>query len=75
MRKLFNIIFSLILIGCVQDEDFSVPPLECNDPNLSQTISAEDLYKNSNSSPKLYENEDVINSNFNNSLYFLFFIN
>ncbi len=60
MRKLFNIIFSLILIGCVQDEDFSVPPLECNDPNLSQTISAEDLYKNSNSSPKLYENEDVI---------------
>tara|TARA_B100000900_G_scaffold359304_1_gene330702 strand:- start:21 stop:1904 length:1884 start_codon:yes stop_codon:yes gene_type:complete len=37
-----------------------VPPLECNDPNLSQTISAEDLYKNSSSSAKLYENDDVI---------------
>jgi len=37
-----------------------VPPLECNDPNLSQTISAEDLYKNSSSSAKLYGNDDVI---------------
>ena len=60
MRKLLNIIFLLILVSCVQDEDFSVPPLECNDPNLSQTISAEDLYKNSSSSAKLYENDDVI---------------
>ena len=40
MRKLYNIIFSFLLLGCVQDEDFSVPPLECNDPNLSQTITA-----------------------------------
>ena len=60
MRKLLNIIFLLILVSCVQDEDFSVPPLECNDPNLSQTISAEDLYKNSSSSAKLYGNDDVI---------------
>jgi len=60
MRKLLNIIFLLILVSCVQDEDFSVPPLECNDPNLSQTISAEDLYKNSSSSTKLYGNDDVI---------------
>ena len=60
MNKFFNIIFSLLLIGCVQDEDFSVPPLECNDPNLSQTISAEDLYKNSSSTAKLYGNDDVV---------------
>ena len=60
MRKLYNIIFSLLLLGCVQDEDFSVPPLECNDPNLTQTITAEDLYKSSNATPKLYENDDVI---------------
>ena len=60
MRKLLNIIFLLILVSCVQDEDFSVPPLECNDPNLSQTISAEDLYKNSSSTAKLYGNDDVI---------------
>ena len=60
MRKLLNIIFLLILVSCVQDEDFSVPPLECNDPNLSQTVSAEDLYKNSSSSTKLYGNDDVI---------------
>lgn len=60
MRKFYNIIFSLLLLGCVQDEDFSVPPLECNDPNLIQTITAEDLYKSSNATPKLYENDDVI---------------
>ncbi len=62
MRKLYNIIFSLLLLGCVQDEDFSVPPLECNDPNLTQTISAGDLYKSSNAIPKLYENDDVISA-------------
>ena len=60
MRKLYNIIFSFLLLGCVQDEDFSVPPLECNDPNLSQTITAGDLYKSSSASPKLYENDDII---------------
>ena len=60
MRKLYNIIFSFLLLGCVQDEDFSVPPLECNDPNLSQTITAGDLYKSSSTSPKLYENDDII---------------
>ena len=60
MRKLYNIIFSFLLIGCVQDEEFSVPPLECNDPNLSQTITAGDLYKSSSASPKLYENDDII---------------
>ncbi len=47
-------------MGCVQDDDFSIPPLECNDPNLTQTISAEDLYKNSSTSAKQYENDDVI---------------
>ena len=52
--------FFLFLVRCVQDEDFSVPPLECNDPNLTQTISAGDLFKWSNTSPKLYENDDII---------------
>ena len=60
MRKLLNVFFFLFLVSCVQDEDFSVPPLECNDPNLTQTISAEDLFKWSNTSPKKYENDDII---------------
>lgn len=60
MRKLFSYIITFFLMGCVQDDDFSIPPLECNDPNLTQTISAEDLYKNSSTSAKQYENDDVI---------------
>ena len=58
--KYYYSLITIILLSCVQDDEFSIPELVCNDPNLTQTISAQQVYEASRNDAKLYTEEDVL---------------
>lgn len=57
-------IFSIIALGlvtsCVNDDDFSVPNIECQDQSLSATKTIEDIYAVSSATTTQYTADDII---------------
>ena len=56
------IILLLIIshVSCVQDDEFSIPELTCDDPNLTATKTVEDMMKTSGSSASKYLEDDIL---------------
>ncbi len=51
---------SVLFTGCVGDDDYSIPNLECNDPSLVATKQVQDIYNQATASPVLYSANDII---------------
>jgi len=51
---------SVLFTGCVGDDDYSIPTLECNDPGLVANKQVQDIYSAATASPVLYANDDII---------------
>lgn len=51
---------SVLFTGCVGDDDYSIPNLECNDPGLVATKQVQDIYNQATASPVLYSANDII---------------
>ena len=47
-------------VSCVQDDEFSIPEITCDDPNLTATKSVDDMMKASGSSASKYLEDDVL---------------
>ena len=60
MKNYYKLLIIFFLSSCVQDNEFSIPELVCNDPNLTQTKSVTDLFKASGSNAKKYNEEDIL---------------
>ena len=60
MKNYYKLLIIFFLSSCVQDNEFSIPELVCNDPNLTQTKSVTDLFKASGSNAKKYNDEDIL---------------
>lgn len=46
--------------SCVNDDDYSVPAMECNDPDLTVTKTVEEIFNQATGSAVLYEADDII---------------
>lgn len=53
-------LISFILTGCAKNDDFSIPNIDCDGINLSDTKSLQELYDLAKTTPVLYEQDDVI---------------
>lgn len=51
---------AVLFTGCVNDDDYSIPNLECNDPNLVVTKQVQDIYNQATALPVLYAANDII---------------
>ena len=61
MKNYWILLITIIShISCVQDDEFSIPEITCDDPNLVGSKSVEDMMKVSASTASRYEEEDVI---------------
>ena len=47
-------------VSCVQDDEFSIPEITCDDTNLTATKSVDDMMKASGSSASKYLEDDVL---------------
>jgi len=50
----------VLFTGCVGDDDYSIPNLECNDPGLVANKQIQDVYNQATASPVLYSADDII---------------
>ena len=48
------------LTGCVNDDDYSVPQLECDEPNIAATKTVQEIYDAATPAATLYEGDDII---------------
>lgn len=48
------------LTSCVNDDDYSVPQLECDEPNIAATKTVQEIYDAATPAATLYEGEDII---------------
>lgn len=53
-------LISFILTGCAKNDDFSIPNIDCDGINLTDTKSLEELNELAKTTPTLYEQDDVI---------------
>ena len=61
MKNYWILLITIIShISCVQDDEFSIPEITCDDPNLVGSKSVEDMMKVSASTASRYEEDDVI---------------
>jgi len=49
-----------VLTSCVNDDDYSVPTLECNEPALTATKTVQEILNQATSGAELYTADDVI---------------
>ncbi len=49
------------LTSCVNDDDYSVPTLECNEPSITVTKTVQEIYDNATATATLYESADPSN--------------
>ena len=61
LKSILGIALGAALVtGCVNDDDYAIPNLECNDPNLVATKQVQDIYNQATTSPVLYTADDII---------------
>ena len=60
MKNYYKLLIIFFLSSCIQDDEFSIPELVCNDPNLTQTKSVTEIFKASGSNAKKYNEEDIL---------------
>ena len=61
MKNYWILLITIIShISCVQDDEFSIPEITCNDPNLVGSKSIEEMMKISTSTARRYDEDDVI---------------
>ncbi len=61
MKNYWILLITIIShISCVQDDEFSIPEITCNDPNLVGSKSVEEMMKISASTASMYDEDDVI---------------
>ncbi|MCK0130342.1 DUF5689 domain-containing protein [Flavobacteriaceae bacterium F08102] len=58
--RLIFFITSLLFLACIQDDDYSIPPIVCDDPNLSSTTSIQEVFDQSTLEPTSYLSPDII---------------
>ena len=51
---------SILVTGCVNDDSYSVPNLECNDPGLVANKTIEQIYAQATTSAVAYAGDDII---------------
>lgn len=51
---------AVLFTGCVNDDDYSIPNLECNDPGLVANKQVSDIYTQATALPVLYAANDII---------------
>lgn len=61
LKSIFFVALSTALFtSCVNDDDYSIPNLECNEPNIAVTKTVQDIFNQATAAAKLYEADDVI---------------
>ena len=60
MKNYWILLLIISLFSCVQDDEFSIPEITCDDPNLTATKSVDDITKVSGSSASKYLEDDVL---------------
>ena len=51
---------AVILTGCVNDDDYAVPNLECIDQTVTTTKTVQQIFDQASTSATLYTEEDII---------------
>lgn len=51
---------SILMVGCVNDDNYSVPTLDCTDPQLVATKTIEEIYNQATISAVKYVGDDII---------------
>ncbi len=57
---LFGLMAVGLFTGCVEDDDFGIPNLDCNDPGLTATKTVQDIFDVSTQNATQYTDDDVI---------------
>lgn len=61
LKSIFGLtLTSLLMVGCVNDDSYSVPTLDCTDPQLVATKTIEEIYSRATTAPVKYVGEDII---------------
>lgn len=64
LKLIFFITLSITLFtGCVNDDDYAIPNLECNEPSIVATKTVAAIYSQATAVAKLYSADDVIEAN------------
>lgn len=61
LKSIFGLtLTSLLMVGCVNDDSYSVPTLDCTDPQLVATKTIEEIYSQATTAPVKYVGDDII---------------
>lgn len=61
LKTLLLAVFTTVFFtGCVDDDSYNIPTLECNEPNVAVTKTVAQIYNAASMLPVLYEANDVI---------------
>src|SRR5690554_1873543 len=61
LKSIFYLVLSIGLItSCANDDDYSIPSVDCNEPELVVTKTVSDIKEQATSSAVQYANDDII---------------
>lgn len=59
-RPVLTLFAGLALFSCVDDDDFGIPPLNCEEPNLTANKTVQEIFAAATSSPVQFTEDDII---------------
>lgn len=60
LLAVFTLVFGAMLSSCVNDDDFGIPPLNCNEPNISSNKSVQEVIDAATATATQFTNDDII---------------